>query len=294
MYDLIPLYKERLELEGASFSPIEHDDAIVAIVYKVALAQRELILKICKPSHHFFREIYFLKYFAGKIPVPQIVKTVQPGFDVFGAVLMDYLPGKVLKIKEFTEELSYEMGMLLARIHLERAKGFGDLIQPQFLSPDPRIHFAEKFEESFAECKGHLPSPLMKEIQTFYVDHLDLLKSVDGPCIVHRDYRPGNVIVDHGKIKGIIDWSSGRAGFAEEDFCSMEHGEWSVHPESKGSFLAGYASIRPVPNYEPVMPLLRISKAIATIGYLVKREIWKSSGAYLYQLNRIFLDRFEF
>lgn len=285
MFDLIDSYKQQLGLEDASFKLIEHDDAIVAIVYLVTLKDRKLILKICKQPHHFYREIYFLKLLAAKIPVPLIEKSLQPG-----AILMEYLPGRLLKINEFTDELSFEMGAILAKIHLNKAPSYGDLTRPQELNADPRVNFAEKFEESFAECMGHLPSPLMKRCRQYYEKHLDLLKSVDGPCIVHRDYRPGNVIVDEGKIQGIIDWSSGRAGFAEEDFCCMEHSEWPLHLECRLPFLEGYASIRPVPDYGSLMPLLGVSKAIATIGYLVKNQTWKGKGAYLYQINRLFLE----
>ena len=96
-----------------------------------------------------------------------------------------------------------------------------------------------------------------------------------GLALVHRDFRPGNLMIYDGKLEGIIDWSSGRAGFAEEDFCSLEHGEWTLDPDQKASFLAGYATIRPVPNYATIMPLLRLSKAIASIGFTVRWALGK-------------------
>jgi Ser/Thr protein kinase RdoA (MazF antagonist) len=109
---------------------------------------------------------------------------------------------------------------------------------------------------------------------------------------VHRDFRPGNVIIHDGKIQGIIDWASGRASFAEEDFCPLEHGEWPTSPVTKASFLAGYASIRPVPDYSQIMPLLRLSRSFATMGFLIKKGTWKTIHARVYQSNRQSLDRF--
>jgi hypothetical protein len=38
-----------------------------------------------------------------------------------------------------------------------------------------------------------------------------------------------------------------------------------------------------------MMPLLRLSKAIATIGFTVKRGTWDGRDAHLYQFNRRFL-----
>lgn len=295
MNNLIAVYQQRFNLQRAIFSLVEHEDAIVAVVYKITQPNGlQLILKKCKLPNHYFREIYFLNHFASQLPVPRVIQAMQPETDIDGAILMEYLPGIVLKITDFTDELAYEMGSLLARIHLNRVSGYGDLIGQQGLKPDPHIYFTMKFEESLSECSHHLPKALIERCQRYYNSHINLLSAVDGPCIVHRDFRPGNVIVDGGKIQGIIDWSSANASFAEEDFCSMEHGEWSNNPATKKSFLSGYASVRPVPEYAAIMPLLRLSKALAVIGFLVKSGTWESSQARLYQYNRQFLETQSF
>lgn len=205
---------------------------------------------------------------------------------------MEYLPGTLLKMADFSDRLAYEMGSLLACIHLNRASGYGDLIQPESLNPDPRFHFTLKFEEGLDECSNHLPLQLIEQCRLYYDRNLNLLTSVDGPCIIHRDFRAGNVIVDNGKIQGIIDWSSGRASFAEDDFCPMEHGEWPSHPSSKKAFLSGYATIRPIPDYSTIMPFLRLNRAIATVGFTAKRGTWNGSNSRVYQFNRQFLEAF--
>lgn len=264
-----------LKLPDATFTPIVHEDAMVAVVYKVTRPTGEpLILKICSRPDDCLREAYFLKQLAGKIPVPQVI-------DLFleeNAILMECLPGDLLKMEE---GIAFEMGALLARIHLNRATGYGDLIQPQ-LSNDSKAPFTFKFEEGLSECAGHLPNAMIDQCRSRFNEYLDLLSFVDGPCLVHRDFRAGNVIVHEGKIQGVIDWSSGRAGFAEEDFCPLEHSGWPC----KQNFLAGYASVRPIPNYQAVMPLLRLNKAIGTIGFLVKRGI---DNTRLYQYNLEYL-----
>lgn len=291
--DLVTFYQQQLHLQNAAFFLIEHEDATVATVYKITEPNgRNLILKICKRANDYLREVYFLKRLANTLPVPRILQVVQPEANVDGAILMEYLPGTLLKITDFTDPLAYEIGSILARIHLNRVEGYGDLIQPHDLSPDPRIHFILKFEEGFAECSNHMPKALLEQCRLYYDAHIDLLDSVDGPCIVHRDFRPGNVIVNEGKLQGIIDWVSARASFAEEDFCPLEHGEWSTNSTAKRSFLAGYASIRPVPDYSALMPLLRLSRAFATIGYMIKIGTWDSIHSRVYQFNRRFLETF--
>ncbi len=291
MDPFITLYQQRLGLQSATFSRIDHEDAIVAIVYKVTQPSgKQLILKLCTHPKHYLREVYFLKHFAGTLPVPRMIQVIPPEAGINGAILMECLPGTVLKIADLTDELAYEMGSLLAHIHLNREAGYGDLIEPKDLSPDPREFFSLKFEEGLGECSDHLPKGLIEQCRRYFDEHLNLLHSVDGPCIVHRDYRPGNVIAYNGRVQGIIDWASGRASFAQEDFCHMEHGVWPTHSASKKGFLEGYASIRPVPDYSAMMPLLRLSNAIATIGFTVKVGTWESNSARLYQFNRRFLE----
>lgn len=94
---------------------------------------------------------------------------------------MKCLPGQLLKIENLDRKLCYEIGSLLARIHLDPVKGYGDLTEPDQLSPDPRIPFTLKFEEGLDECRDHLPSTLIASVRQYYDQYIDLLLSTDGP-----------------------------------------------------------------------------------------------------------------
>ena len=293
MDNLISLYQKQLDLQYATFSRIDHEDATVAIVYIITKPSGEkLILKICPRANDYFNEIYFLNFFATKVPVPRIVNIVEPKENLYGAILMEHLPGTLIQPETFTTSLAYEVGSLLAQIHLNRTSGYGDLTKPHTLHADPHTYYTMKFNEGLAECRGHLPEKLLEQCQNYYDTHVTFLNSVDGPCVVHRDFRAGNVIVHHEKVQGIIDWSSARASFAQEDFCSFEHGDWPTNTITKKSFLEGYASVRPIPDYDKIMPLLRMNRALAIIGFAVKRGIWNNVMAEKYQFNRRFLETF--
>jgi aminoglycoside phosphotransferase (APT) family kinase protein len=193
---------------------------MVALVYKIIKSNGEqFILKVCERPNDYFREVYFLKYFADRLPVPRIIQFIEPSESIYGVFLMEYIPGSILKIKDLTSELAYEARALLAQMHLNRVAGYADLIKPNELKSNPIISFTEKFEEGLAECEDHLPKELIKQCKKYYNKHIEALALIaDGPCIVHRDYRPGNIIANNDKIQGVIDWSSARAGFAQEDF----------------------------------------------------------------------------
>ncbi|MDF2578276.1 MAG: hypothetical protein K0S74_1760 [Chlamydiales bacterium] len=292
MKHMIDIYQRLLNLQKAVFSLIEHEDAMVAVVFRVTKCNGEqFILKISERPNDYFREVLFLKQLDKTVPVPKIIQLIEPSDGIHGAILMEYLPGTLLKAKDLTHSLASEIGRCLAITHLNRLLGYGDPIQSK-LTSDPRSYFTLKFEEGLEECRGHLPIELIENCQRYYSANIDLLKFVDGPCIVHRDFRPGNLIVYEGRLRGIIDWAGARASFVEEDFCSLEHEKWLCNSLIKESFLAGYASIRPVPDYMQLLPFLSLNKAIATIGFTVKTGRWKDSSSRIYQYNRQFLNNF--
>lgn len=289
----IDAYRNYLHLQDAAFVQIVHEEAMVASVFKVTLSSGdERILKIEARKHDALREAHFLKHFAGKLPVPRLLQMVEPQEGLKGALLLEFLPGRLLTVEDLSEKLAYEIGSKLACIHQSRLPAFGDPIFTQELRPNPHYWFCRKFEEGFAECRDHLPRQLLDKVQRYFEENCRLLDAVDGPCMVHRDFRPGNLLVLDGKLTGIIDWTAGRAGFAEEDFCPLEQGEWPIKASQKEAFLAGYASTRPVPDYRQLMPLLFVNRAIAVVGFTVKQNSWNTTHAALYQKFRRFLDAF--
>ena len=125
MNDLADLYRRKLKLPNAVFTYIDHEDAMVAAVFKIWQSEKpDLILKICSREGDFLREAYFLRRFAGKLPVPKIIQLIEPEKEMDGAVLMECVYGNLFKIEALTSTLALEVGSILARIHLERAEGY--------------------------------------------------------------------------------------------------------------------------------------------------------------------------
>lgn len=286
-------YKQLFNLANATFIPIEHEEAMVAIAYNVTFPKgSSFIFKICPRAEDYWREVYFLNFLADLLPVAKIIQAEPPTESNYGAILMECFSGNLLDKKDITDKVSYDAGILLASLHLNRVNQYGDLTQEHSLSLDPRVSFANKFEESFSECSHNSPKDLMEKTWQYYKKHVDALSLVDGACIIHRDFRPGNLIVLDGKITGIIDWASARASFAEEDFSPLELDEWSNESKIKKSFLMGYASIRPIPEYQLTIPLLLMNRALSVIGFTVKKGTWNNINASVYQANIKYLDNF--
>ncbi len=291
MTDNLEYYKQRFKMKQATFSKIEHADAMVAVVYEVIRsASEKYILKICPKDQHFFREVYFLSELQGVVPLPKLVDSVAPGKNNLGAILMEYLPGVLLDKGNLTTQLAHDIGSNLAQIHNIAVKGYGDLLYPSELSSNPEDHWLEKLDESIEECIDYLRDDLIKKAYKYVKENIHLLKLSDGPCIVHRDFRLGNIIVEQGKLSGIIDWASARASFAQEDFQVFEEQEWSDSSNVNTAFIEGYLSIRPVPRYKEMMPLLRLSRAFATVGYTLKIGTWNGIHSKVFKKNLNFIE----
>lgn len=291
MARMLEKYRKLLNLsKNIKFSKIDHDNAMVATVYKVESSGKpRFILKICDRPHDYTNEVYFLSHFEKQIQVPAIIKILPPSQENHGAILMEYLSGCLLRPSLITREIAFQLGKSLAIIHSNKTDGFGYLKRDAELVSEPTSHFKEKFLEGIDECKNHLPADLIVKLRHYFDKTQHLIAKADGPCLIHRDFRPGNIILTNHRLCGVIDWSSARASFAEDDFCPIEHGEWGDFNHYKENFLEGYSRIRKIPEYHQLMPLLRLNRAIAVIGFTVKRNTWNTTNFRPYQFNRQFL-----
>jgi Ser/Thr protein kinase RdoA (MazF antagonist) len=290
---LVEVYSEYFGYNNATFSRVDHDNTMIAIVYRVDFSsEKSLILKICTRDQDFYRECYFLNALAGLIPVPKLEKVAKPEEGRAGAILMEYLRGCLLTEEDWTRELAHDVGAKLAILHSQRSAVYGDCTHDTSHTQNAREYFQKKFFEELKECIHHLPEKTIKHCQEYYESHQNLLDFVDGPCMIHRDFRPGNIVVKNKKLVGVIDWASGCFGFAEQDFCSLEHRNWPKNSEYKKALLAGYASIRPLPDYRAIMSLLRLGRALAVIGFTVKDGTWRGKDEKIYRYNQHFLDSF--
>lgn len=274
MENLIQHYRQRLNLPSATFTQIIHEDALIALVFKVVDQNgRASILKIGRRVDDYKRDLFFLNLLSGSLPVPRILCAVEPDDEVQGAVLMECYPGRTLRTDELTDELAFKCGQLLAQVHQHSVSSYGDPKEADVSINDPRIFYDKKFIEALNECRHNLTHILIDKIEAYYLKHRDLLLKTDGPCVIHRDFRPGNIIVHDGEIQGIIDWTAARFGFAEDDFVTVQTGEWDVDGQGTQPFFDGYTSVRPLSFvWQDVMPLLLIGRSIMTLGFLFREN----------------------
>jgi len=150
---------------------------------------------------------------------------------------------------------------------------------------DLRKKILDNFYESLSECRGYVESELLEKAKDYILHNLEKINSFDGPCIVHRDYRPGNVIFKNGSIKAVIDFENAMISCSEEDFSAINLLVWDKYPKTKNSFLKGYSSKRKLPDLERTLPVLRVVKILGAIGFTIARKTYNNKHKYIFDSN---------
>ena len=183
----------------------------------------KVILKIPFNSQKLKREKKTLELLNGRVCVPKVINFYEGDNTIPGALLISYIDGKPLT-GNVTKELSYQMGIMLAKIHSISLKKYGG-IETEGEIDEPDVYFGrlkETFNENFVLCqKVMMPEKLSmcKEIFNYY---LSKLPTPEGPCLLHSDYRMGNILVKDSNVVGIIDFEVANGGLAAEDFSLLK------------------------------------------------------------------------
>jgi len=257
-------------LEIADIQPVP--DSLSSIVRLIELVFGEqLVLKIPYVKRKLFRELSALHAFHDDLPVPDVIDAWVPDDDRPGALLLSRLPGANI-VEPVTVDLARQMGGLLGKLHTHRLDHYGDLED----AGNPHAHDWWAMVHAVLDrwkphCIQAVPPDLYARSLALYRDLAADLPAPDGPCWAHNDYRPGNILVEDGQITGLIDFESARGGSADRDFTKVSHYVWKPDPATKPAFLAGYAGIRPVPDFERTLTLYQLHNALGGVAWCVRR-----------------------
>lgn len=286
---------KKIGITPTSLERIVHEDSLSSEVYRVRSAKKDSILKLSFNTTRFRKEKYYLGALQGIIPVPKVLHTIDPEEGFHGALLLEAVPGDLLKAPTLINDSAFELGAILARLHSVPVESYGDLSLPKSkrTASSPIELMQNYFEGSLSECTHIVDPKLLRQCTEYVQRNLSVLLNAEGPCIVHRDFRPGNALALNGKVQAIIDFEIAKGSFPEEDFAMMESLTWKDHPRSRPAFLKGYASIRPLPEYlEEILPLLSLLKALGAVGFTFERKSWKTNHAHVYKNNLTFIEQF--
>jgi Ser/Thr protein kinase RdoA (MazF antagonist) len=254
----------------------EVEDSFSSTVYKCTLSNSETVfVKIPFSKLKYQRELEAYEILKGNVSIPVMLDYWSGDEECSGAFLLSELQGKPLTSKA-TPTVSYQVGVLHARIHSVRPpanKGLSG-IKNEFLNWS---NFVEDQFYSFAEdVKEVLDKQLYKKSIEKFEKMKKQLPAPDGPSFVHMDFRPANIIVEHDKVSGIIDFESVRFGSTEVDFTKLYRDFLSVDGNLYHAYQEGYNSIRPLIDLDHVLPFYQFTDAFNSIGWCKRRGVEKN------------------
>jgi len=270
MHDALRDAIAHFNLEIADLQPVPDSFSSIVRLIKLVTGER-LVLKIPYVKRKLFRELGALEAFHDDLPVPDVVDAWVPDDDRPGAMLLSRLPGANI-VGPVTVSLARQMGILLGRLHTHRLDHYGDREE----AGNPHAHdwwamYHAGLDRWKPHCMQAMPPDLYAGSLALYKDLTANLPAPDGPRWIHCDYRPGNILVEDGRITGLIDFESARGGSADLDFTKVSHRVWNVNPATKPAFLAGYAEIRPVPDFERTLTVYQLHNALGGVAWCVRR-----------------------
>ncbi|WP_245583056.1 phosphotransferase enzyme family protein [Paenibacillus daejeonensis] len=234
-------------------------------VYKLTLASGEhVFVKVPFNKDKLFREYQMLETLKDIIPVPTVLDIWYGDERMTGALLLSAIQGSPCS-GDVDEKLSFQIGMYLAMLHEVSMPGYGYHMADGYKLLDPnnwRLHIRSNVEKWKEPCEEMLDSALFEKCMLYFDEAFSALPDPDGPCIVHMDFRPGNILVNGNEVAGIIDFESARGGSSEIDFTKVNRYMWEVSPSTKIPFMEGYQAIRPMLALESVLPFLRFLRRL--------------------------------
>lgn len=270
---------QQLRLQVQSINEVE--DSHSSTVYKCKLSNGEnVFLKIPFTKLKFQRELEAYEILKGRVSIPKMMDYWSGDEECPGAFLLSELKGQPLT-SNATQTIAYQVGILHAEMHTIRPPEEKVLtgIKNEFSNWS---NFIEHQFYSFAEdVRDILEEQLYKKAIRKFEETKKQLPTPDGPSFVHMDFRPANIIVDHNKVLGMIDFESVRFGSTEIDFTKLYRDFLILDVSFYKAYQEGYKSVRPLIDLDNVLPFYQFTDAFNSIGWCKRRGIEK---------NRIFLE----
>ncbi|SDK55070.1 Phosphotransferase enzyme family protein [Paenibacillus sp. OK060] len=250
-------------------------------VYKLTLLSGEdVYVKIPYNKDKLFREFQMLEILKDVIPVPKVFDIWYGDESNTGALLLSAIQG-VPCTENMDEKLSFQMGVYHAMLHEVKTPGYGYHSTDGFNILDQnnwRLHIKNNFEKWKEPCKELLEPALYERCILHFDGVFSALPDPDGPCLVHMDFRHGNILVNGNKVTGIIDFESARGGSSEIDFTKINRYIWEVNPRTKSPYFEGYQTIRNMLNLEIVLPFYNFYDAFSAVVWCKNRGVERNQS----------------
>lgn len=183
---------------------------------------------------------------------------------------------------EKEEQLVFEMGKTMSKLHQIKANGFGPFDNEQAKN-GTLIGLQKSLKDSVnAGLEENLERLIKYNILTKEIadkmkklfDNNELLDS-NVSVLIHNDFADWNLLTDGNSITGVVDWDECVAGNPIEEIAC-----WSTFfdPERIKPFLKGYFSEIPIyDNFDEMFQLMRLRYTISKMALRIKRYTYEQT-----------------
>ena len=139
------------------------------------------------------------------VPVPNVICELEPTHDLGEGYLMEWLEGETLghrivklpELETLRATLAYECGQTLAKIHAIRVP---HSLRRMLHCVSPEVLVRETWDAYIAL---NTPQPMIDFTAQWLLSHLPTTVT---ECLVHGDFRNGNLMVSKAGIRAVLDW----------------------------------------------------------------------------------------
>jgi len=160
---------------------------------------------------------------AAGIKAPKVVGTLEVDDDLGPGYVMSRLEGESLPTRLFRNpQYTDALTKLTAQFGQELAKIHSTAIDPDLLETKPPETLLEKVESVYKQA-GYL-SPIIAMTLNWLQENLPSAET--DTCLVHGDFRMGNVLVTEEGLSAVLDWELAHFGLPEEDLAWLCMPSW--------------------------------------------------------------------
>lgn len=224
----------------------------------------------CLNCFQFFKD--------SKVPVPEIITEEVKEYESGLYVIVEDLKATTVN-EDITESATKISGKYLAYIHdsksFEKAGWWdwenGEPTVIGFPGDSLKSRIRNNLEDNLEFFREENIDWLAEVTERFLDSYIENVPTGFEPVFVHHDYNPGNILVENGEIKGILDFDYAHASHAQRDLVKAANNFWIRGDVDRKNIYEGYREVRKLDEFfKQNEPLYRLETLIDILKAMIE------------------------
>ncbi len=299
---------------------LKEDDEIISHIYEVLKTQNltadkvdlylknyqgaaylidgRFIMRISKSGSNEHRKqerVQFVSY----VPRVHSNGSFNASGQIYHYSISDYVQGEELYgvLQELNEEQQTSIGKDIAEFLTELHSITGSSYDIGHYIPtipgfsrswkEGHIEYTNYLRKALSEIEINPESKKVLSAAFEYINaNIDCLDYQTRARLLHNDFHPKNIIVNKGRVSGVIDWECSQ--FGEEDFELVHLFHWCIYPPDQGrvfvallrAIVENLGLIRSIPDFDKRLTIYQLEHELNQL-------IWNGTNQLEERTNRI-------